>query len=327
MKTHMPQLTIAFTSHRIETIPYAKKILKNQDVIIIEEAPNPRFSLMLDKKIPIKTYVDEEHLEFPEFSRQYYTLLRVLHRNKKRIIQIEPYMEKLMRIYEMFSNGKGPADVKKIPALRKVYDAERKATAALLNFYELSMSSALPSVLESVKEFARADAERFRLRDSLRAQEISQVITKKDRRVYVEAGGIHIYLEKALQQKLGKKCQLKSVVLLGEEIKKLKGKKTFYPPGDHLTIHYILKRRENKDYETLLAIKSLICSKLLNKDEMSPNRKTKTPHLDDELKVNSLIENLTVEDCENLYRKIRFLPRVKALKIAMAYRPEKTVTH
>jgi hypothetical protein len=236
-------------------------------------------------------------------------------------------MEKLMQIYEMFSNGKGPADVKKIPAMRKVYDAERKATAALLNFYELSMSSALPSVLESVKEFARADAERFLLRDSLRAQAISEVITKKDRRVYVEAGGIHIHLEKALQQKLGKRCQIKSVILLGEEIQKLRQGKTFYPPGDHLTIHYILKRKENKDYETLLAIKSLIYIKLLNKDEMSPNRKTKTPHLDDELKVNSLIEKLTLDDCETLYRKIRFLPRVKALKIATTYRPEKTVIH
>jgi hypothetical protein len=323
MKIRTPQVTIAFTSHRIETIPYAKKFLKNQDVIITEEAPNPRFSLMLDKKIPIKTYIEQEHLEFPEFSKQYYTLLRLLHRNRKKILQIEPYMEKLMQIYDLFSNGKSPADVKRIPALRKVYDAERKATAALLNFYELSLSSHLPGVLDSVKEFARVDAERFRLRDSLRAQAISEAVTQKDKRVYIEAGGIHIYLEKTLKEKLGKRCQIKTMVLLGEEIQKLTRRKTFYPPGDHLTIHYILKKKANEEYETLLAIKSLIYIKLLNKNEMSPNKKTKTPHLDDELKVHSLIENLTLGDCEALYRKIRFLPRVKALKIAMAYRPEK----
>jgi hypothetical protein len=186
------------------------------------------------------------------------------------------------------------------------------------------MSSALPTVLESVKEFARADAERFRLRDSLRAEAIAKVITKNDRRVYVEAGSIHVYLEKVLQQKLGKKRQIKPVILLGEEMQKLQRVKTFYPPGDHLTIHYIFKRKENKDYETLLAVKSLIYIKLLNKTEMSPTKKTKTPHLEDELKVNSLIEHLSLDDCEALYRQIRFLPRVKALKIAMRYRSENT---
>ncbi len=140
-------ITIGYTSHSMETIPYMEQLMADYDLIITEEAPAPGFSFMLDKKIPIKKYIEEEQLEFPQFSKRYYKLLRILHRNGKKILQLEPYMERLMRIYAMFSDGKYPADVMKIPALKKVYEAEKKATAALLVFYEHSIRAPFPYFL------------------------------------------------------------------------------------------------------------------------------------------------------------------------------------
>lgn len=69
-------ITIGFTSHRIESLRFARRLMENYDVIIIEEAPNPRFIDMLEKRISVDEYLEEENMEFPEFSRRYYKVLR-----------------------------------------------------------------------------------------------------------------------------------------------------------------------------------------------------------------------------------------------------------
>ncbi len=140
-------ITIGFSSHRIEVIPFAKRLMEDHDVIITEEAPDPKFLAMLNKKISIVEYLSDSDSGFPEFSRRMYKLLRDLHRKGRVILQIEPYMEKLMNIHEMFFNGKQPSDVLRIPGLREVYEAEKNATGALLHFYESSMRNSFQNVI------------------------------------------------------------------------------------------------------------------------------------------------------------------------------------
>ncbi|MFZ5906331.1 MAG: hypothetical protein ACOYVJ_02835 [Nitrospirota bacterium] len=309
------QVTIGYTSHSMETIPASKRIMEAHDLIITEEAPAPGFTLMLNKKIPIRTYIEEEHLEFPRFSKRYFVLLRVLYGDGKKILQVEPYIERLLKIYAMFSDGKNPSDVEKIPALREVYAAEKRATAALLTFYERSISGPFPSVIESVRRFAKADAEKFRLRDSLRAHSIAEVVRKERKRIFVETGSIHVYLERVLRRKLKQLCRIETVNLLEDHIRYLTGRSTFFPPGDILTLHYILRRKERRDYESLLAAQSILYSKLLKKEEILPSRKSRAPHLEDKIGITALVGNLTVEKCEELFSRIRFLTREKALEI------------
>jgi len=312
-------LTIGYTSHSLETISASKRLMEDHDLIITEEAPAPGFSLMLNKRIPIKTYIEEEHLEFPRFSKRYFMLLRVLHSNGKKILQVEPYMERLLRIYTMFSDGKNPSDVEKTPALRKVYEAEKRTTAALLSFYERSMSAPFPSVLEAVRRFAKADADKFRLRDSLRANSIAAVVKKEHKRIFIETGSIHVYLERELRRKLKRVCEIDAVNLLEEHIRYLTGKSTFFPPGDVLTLHYIMRKKERRDYETLLAAQSILYSKLLKKEEVFPSGKSRMPHLEDKIEITALVDNLTVQECEVLFKRIRFLTREKALEIVREY--------
>lgn len=315
---HKSLITIGFSSHRMEVIPFAKRLMGNHDVIIIEEAPNPKFITMLKKEISIDEYLSEIDSGFPEFSRRIYKLLRWFYQRGKEILQIEPYMEQLMHIHNMFFKGKEPSDVLKIPGMREVYKAEREATGALLRFYEFSMGNSFQKVIEAVKNFARADAERFRLRDTMRAKAIAEVLPG-NKMVYVEAGAVHTYLERALRQTLEKKWLIKSEFLLESVVTKLTGGKQVIAPGDILTEHYILRRKTNDEFETFQAARALVYIQLLEKEEMSPSRSEKTPHIKDEIRAIALVNKLTLTQCEELYRKIRFRDRHQAMEIIQDY--------
>lgn len=311
-------ITIGFSSHRMEVISFAKRLMENHDIIIIEEAPNPKFIAMLKKEISIDEYLSEVDSGFPEFSRRMYKLLQWLYLRGKEILQIEPYMEQLMRIHNMFFEGKEPSDVLKIPGMREVYEAERKATGALLHFYESSMGNFFQKVIEAVINFARADAERFRFRDTMRAKAIAKVLSE-GKRVYVEAGVVHTYLEKVLRQTLQKRWKIKSEFLLETVVKKLTGEKQVIAPGDILTEHYILQRKTNEEFETLQAARALVYIQLLEKEEMTPSRSEKTPHIKDEIRAVELVNKLSFTQCEELYKKIRFRDRRQALEIIQDY--------
>jgi hypothetical protein len=311
-------ITIGFSSHRMEVIPFAKRLMENHNVVIIEEAPNPKFIAMLEKEISIDEYLSELDSGFPEFSRRIYKLLQWFYQRGKEILQIEPYMERLMRIHNMFFKGKEPSDVLRISGTREVYKAEREATGALLRFYESSMRNYFQKVVEEVKNFARADAKRFRLRDTMRAKAIAKVLPE-NKMVYVEAGAVHTYLEKVLRQTLGEKFLIKSEFLLEPVVKKLTGEKQVIAPGDILTEHYILRRKNNDEFETLQAARALVYIQLLEKEEMAPSRSEKTPHTKDEIRAIALVNKLTLIQCEELYKKIRFKSRQKAMEIIQDY--------
>jgi hypothetical protein len=152
-----------------------------------------------------------------------------------------------------------------IPGLREVYKAEKNATGTLLHFYESSMKNSFQNVLDAVRNFARADAERFRLRDTMRAKAIANVWQGK-KRAYVEAGAVHTHLEKALRRLLGTKYQIESLFLLKPVVQKLTGKAQVLAPGDILTEHYISRKKRNDEFETILSARSLIYIQLLEEE-------------------------------------------------------------
>lgn len=122
-----------------------------------------------------------------------------------------------------------------------------------------------------------------------------------------------------MRQILGKRYSIAAEFLLEPIVKKLTGQKLVLPPGDLLTIHYILRKRAAEEYETLQAARSLIYIKLLKKEEMISSRAEQAPHVEDEISVNALANRLTVAQCEEIYRKIRFQGREQALKAVSAY--------
>lgn len=306
---------IVFSSHRIEFLKFMEKIMQESDIIILEEAPSPFFYDMLEGRITVKEYLQEEIFEFPNFSFRFYELLKSLYKQGKKILQIEPYMEKLLRIHNMFSEGKTPQDVICVEELREVYEIEKKATKALIDFYEISVSKSFMEVVEAVKIFAIADAERFQVRDIMRAEAIYNLQGRGT--VFIEAGAIHQYLRKILLEKFG--SRLKTVFALEDTVKKLTGRRWVFPPGDILTLRYIFGAKENEELENLLSARALIYIMLIQKEEMFPTENQPTPHLLDEARAFELVNRLSFSDCEKLYYEIRFSSRLKALNIVKDY--------
>ena len=71
-----------------------------------------------------------------------------------------------------------------------VYLAEKDATKALLGYYQTVVNGSFDETFEVVKQFARMDAARFRLRDLLRARALVPLV-KQYPLSYIEAGVIH----------------------------------------------------------------------------------------------------------------------------------------
>ncbi|MFP3869252.1 MAG: hypothetical protein ACLFVT_00030 [Syntrophobacteria bacterium] len=320
-----PMITVGFSSHHVEVLPFAREQMERHQVIVLEEPPSTNFTLMLEGKLSIDEYILELDSGFPEFERRMCSLLRELHHRGRRIIQVEPYLEKLLQIHELFAAGKSPDDVMHLAELREVYMAEKWATGTLIAYYARSMDSPFETVVDAVKEFARADASRLVLRERLRARAIASLRTP-DEATYVEAGYIHYPLYRYLRQEAAGREKVRTVFLLAPVVKKLQGKRRNLGPGDVLTLHYSFHDRLGEDLARLLAARSLIYIKLINKEELLPGV-SEAPHSEDEVRVNRLVDQLQLHDCRELYGKIRLATREGALELTEAYLEKRAPAH
>jgi len=314
-------ITIGFSSHHAEVLPYARRQMKQHQTIALEEPPAPEFAEMLNGRLSIDEYLMTLDSGFPEFQRLMCVLLRELHSEGRQIIQIEPYLEILLQIHETLAGGKTPKDIVKNPKLVGVYEAEKRATGALITFYEHSMKAPFGEVIKAVKGFARADADRLVMRERLRAHAIGS-LASDDRDIYVEAGYIHYPLFHYLRRVVGSFQRIRVVYLLAPVVRRLEGRRRNMGPGDILTLHYALHGRLAENTEDLLAARSLVYIKLLQKDELIPGE-SDAPHSEDEVSVNRAVDRLSVEDCRTLFDGIRLLNREDALRVVQAYLTER----
>jgi len=296
-------ITIGFSPHRVETLPFAEKLMNQHDIIILEEPPNTLFYKVLEEKISLEEYVKNTEFWFPGFTKESLKILRKFYKSGKKIFQIEPYLEKVALIQKELEEGKEIGEIIEDPELKEIYRVENQAIGKLLKYYEVSLSTDFEKIVEAVKEFSRADAERFRLRDYLRAKAIIKILPEKGK-VYIEAGTIHIYFKKLLHIYLGRNWKISHKFLLENQLKPLIGKPWIFPPGELLTLRYILKRKENEEIENLLAARSLIYIKIIPKEELLPSAEEPFPHLKKELKAINMVNQLSFEDCAILYKKL-----------------------
>jgi hypothetical protein len=309
--------TLVLANHRPETLPAARRLMARHDAIILEEPPDPRFKPMLDGQIAIDTYLEDQDLEYPEFSRRMTDLLRESHHVGKRLYQIEPFIAHLLAIHERFADGQRPADLPAGTAIEQVYQAEREATARLIDFYQVSTSGGFSDTLTAVKRFARADAERFGLRDRMRAEAMVDVLTQPGR-IYIEAGQIHFPLWHELRRRLPAGYPLKVHFLMAPAVQSLGYRGHLYGPGDLLTLHYRFRPRRRFAAEDLLAARALVYSKLIAKEEMLPDGDP-YPHTRDELEVGAVTARLSLSDCRRLYPLIRKAPTAVAREMVQHY--------
>ena len=299
-------ITLGFSPHRIETLSLAEKLMKEHDIIILEEPYNKLFFSFLENKIPLETYIESNDFWFPNFVKSASLILKNLYNQGKRIFQIEPYLERVILIQNKLAEGQTPEKILQDPELKEVYYMENKAIGKLLDYYKTSLENDFSKIIKAVKIFSKADAERFRLRDKLRAKAILKILPERGK-VYVEAGTIHIYLKKLLHIYLGKKWKIRHKFLLENYFKPLTGKSWIFPPGELLTLRHILKRKEDPYIEDLLAARSLIYIKIIPKEEIIPTPEDPFPHATREISAINMVNKLSFEDCKILYKSLFFI--------------------
>lgn len=311
------QVTVALSVHRPETLPAAARLMDRHDVICLEEPPTPGFSAMLAGDLSVGAYLPETGTEYPLFTEQSCRLLRARHRRGKTIVQVEPYLETLLDIQLRLADGMTPGAAAAGSRRFRVYDAERAATGALLDFYQTAAGGDLDATTAAVLRFAAADAYRFRLRDRMRAAALKKRI-RTDSRVYVEAGVMHLSLIRRLAAARGAGQRLSAVHLQAEESRRLSGRPLVLAPGDLLTMRRIFRHRHEPARDTLLAARSLIYNRIVATGEMA-GAPGGHPHLVDEHACIDLVSVLDMRACRALYPHVRRLPTPQAREMVAAF--------
>jgi hypothetical protein len=273
------------------------------DTVILEEPHDSRFRAMLTGGLSIDAYLEDQDLEYPAFSRRMAQLLRERHRAGIRLVQVEPFMDTLLAIHERFAEGQGPADLPATADWQRVYQAERSATAALIDFYRVAMDGGFDATIDAVKRFARADARRFDLRDRMRAAAVAALLPETGR-TYIEAGPMHYPLWREIRRRLPADCPVRVHFLMVDVVRRLGYRRHLYGPGDLLTLCYRFHPDRACGSEDLLAARALIYNKLLIKDEI-PAPAGDYPHTRDELEMGAVSDVLTWADCRRLYSQVK----------------------
>ncbi|ACN16302.1 conserved hypothetical protein [Desulforapulum autotrophicum HRM2] len=310
----MKRMNVGFSIHRPEIIPITEGIMDRHEVIFLEEPPSPGFEKMLDRTLGVEEYLMPLDMEYPEFSRTMCHLEIKLHAKGKRLIQVEPFVEALLSIHDFLALGNRPEDLEKRSVQYFVYITERNATAALLNFYKTSMTGSFENTVKAIRQFAQADAARFRLRDSLRAQEIIRQSGKYNH-IFVEAGMIHYQLWQLLWRQLSGSFKVQPVFLDRFALKGLNSHHHSYSPGDLLTLAHIFHPCLSLEkWESLMAARSIIYSKIIQKQEFHGDP-TNFFHLTDETNCIRISRGLSMDDCRRLYPLIRSADTSKARRV------------
>ncbi len=300
----MKNVTIGFSIHRPEIIDITDVLVQGHEVIFLEEPPQFGFQQMLAGELSIEEYLLPVEVEYPVFSRQMCRLLRKLHAQGKKILQVEPFLQHLLAVHEFFAKGHCPEELTVDSPEEQVYTAERDATKALLDYYQIVMDGTFEETIESTMRFARADAARFRLRDALRTRALAEAIPQYAS-AFIEAGSIHYGLYLHLKKRLPKQFNIKPVFIAHKAMQTIGEGGHLFGPGDQLTLRYILyANSKNTQDDALLAARSLVYSKLVEKEELTAELET-FPHIRNELACIQIVKRLTLGDCKRLFPLIR----------------------
>jgi hypothetical protein len=303
MPTVIPPITLAFSSHRLETLPQAESVMASHDHIIIEEPPTPEVEQMLAGTLALEDYLQTADYDYPAFAEAACRMLQRLHREGRRIHPCEPFMDRLIRIHAHFADGGRPAALEADHHLWPVYQAEREATGRLLAFYRSSAAGDFHRMVRAACVFAVADASRFILRDQLRAEAIARLMNANRGSVYIEAGYMHLRLLRELRRRLPHEAVIRPLYLLGGVYRAAGLPSHLYGPGDVLTLALIFGRKMEADRRHLLAARSLIYNQLVIKEEIPPGREA-YPDARDDLAVIQYVNHLEYEDCRRIYGRV-----------------------
>ncbi|RUM89034.1 MAG: hypothetical protein DSZ24_02195 [Thermodesulfatator sp.] len=278
----MGEIFLILSPHRLEFLPQAFALMQRCEAVVLEEPRHPDLEAMLTGQISLERFLESAEPGFPEYSRVLYAKLQELFVRGVRVLQVEPYLEGVQEIQARLAAGQSPEEILRDPGLSRIYRHEHETFGRLLEFYS-SLTAPFETLVEKIKRFAQADASRLLFRDTLRAKALRRLLEDfSAQRVYVEAGYIHLHLVKELAQRppSGYRLRVRNLVRLAIRGQLHPG---LWPaPGDGLTAFYLFEKRRAVE-EDLLAARSLIYIRLIEKNELKPSPENPFPHLRDEV--------------------------------------------
>jgi hypothetical protein len=300
---HTKLITIGFSTHRPETLPFAAKLMQQHEAILLEEPAIPEFETMLNGKMSVDDYLLETDFEFYEFSKQSCKLFQKLNQDGKHLYQTDPFITQLNEIHMFFGDGGKPGDIDPISEKGLVYAAERSYSARLLAYYESCLTASFDDVVELVKQFAREDAARGRLRDRMRIEAILSLIPSFNT-IYIEAGNLHANLFSQLVTMQPSGYRTQRIYLMAPIVRKISGRRQTLGPGDKITLCYTYRPDYTSPRADLLAARSLIHSKIKIKEE-TVSTTDEYFHTRDEINTTEMVERLGYADCKSLYAQVK----------------------
>ena len=307
-------VTLGFTVFRPETAPFASRAMEGHDLIVLEEPRTPGFEEMLVGELPIDEYLMLTDFEFPEYAAAQCRTLQALHARGAAVLQVHPWMDELAGIHEFFAAGNGPGDIPTGGRPWAVYARERDWSAKLLAFYKAAGAKDFDAILEAVNDFAMADAAKISDMDRDRAAALAGLLPGRGR-AYVECGAIHHDMVGLMIRALGHGL-VRTAHLMEEVCLARHGRRRLVPPGDLLTFRHLLGAPRDRAVESLLAARAVVYNRLMEKDE-SFESDSPYPHMDAEAVVLQIVGGLSMEQCRDLFGRIRHMGFRDSLDLAL----------
>ena len=307
------RICLGYTSYRLETLPFVQDRVQQYECIVLEEPPTPGFGEMLKGEMKVDDYLMLTEFGFPEFAKKQCLLLRQMHDMGKTILQVEPFVEELIGLHEFFAAEGRPDQIRAETRAGMVYDCERRWSDKLMKFYQVSSAGRnFSDLVRAVKNFARADAQKGRLRDEMRARALKDILSGYQS-IYVEAGYIHFFLAAEVFAKKPASSRLETFYSMQVFFRERLGRRQILGPGDVLTLLYTWMPDYSGPRADILAARSLIYNKIVHKEEILEET-DRFPHSRDELKAVQLAGSLDYEECKDVYREIRGLETREAME-------------
>ncbi|MCF8051765.1 MAG: hypothetical protein K9L59_11055, partial [Desulfobacterales bacterium] len=108
------------------------------------------------------------------------------------------------------------------------------------------------------------------------------------------------------------------VYLMQEPMAEAGARRRNLGPGDVLTLHYLFHPERDDPVLDLLAARSLLYAKIIEKEEMTAGA-GQFPHLKNEMETGRIADALGFEDCRRLYPLVRRSSMAKARRIVLDY--------
>ncbi len=301
-------ITVVFVEHRPEYLTYLKDMFSRSDLVILEEPHTTELIKVLEGRMTPEEYATRVYTEFQLYIEKQVEILRELHLRGIHVIGCEPYLGKLIEIYNLISQGidkRQLLDIIENDFLMKiVYNVENLVSGKLIEYYESLLTGNFDIVVSSIINYARADAYRVIIRDTLRAlcvkDSLSRLYGRSVRDIVIEAGVVHTTFPMILRKMLGRdiRCvNLKMILLRELNLRPLPH------PGYILSKVFIHGLPYSRNYIRLLAARCFVYNLFITKKEYIPSKEFAFPHIIQEYKVLQLVNRLNYEDCRNIYER------------------------